>query len=94
MGDGGEERLTAWVDGYVQGVGFRLWVRTRARELRLAGSATNLPDGRVEIVVEGRRDACERLLDALRGPRAPGRVTAVSAQWAAARGDLEGFVTR
>jgi len=48
-------RLTAWVRGRVQGVGFRWWVRSRALELGLAGSATNLRDGRVEVVAEDRR---------------------------------------
>ena len=35
-------RLTAWVHGYVQGVGFRWWVYGQANELGLSGSATNL----------------------------------------------------
>ncbi len=35
-------RLIAWVHGQVQGVGFRWWTRSRALELGLVGSATNL----------------------------------------------------
>ncbi len=54
----GEVRLTAWVDGLVQGVGFRWWVRSRAAGLGLTGTATNLPDGRVEVIAEGGRRAC------------------------------------
>ncbi|MDQ1730792.1 MAG: acylphosphatase, partial [Pseudonocardiales bacterium] len=42
-------RLSAWVSGQVQGVGFRWWTRSRALELHLVGWAKNLPDGRVEI---------------------------------------------
>ena len=64
-------RLTAWVHGRVQGVGFRWWVRSRALELGLVGSAANLADGRVEVVAEGPRPACEALLAALRTD--PGR---------------------
>ncbi|MEO6703969.1 MAG: acylphosphatase, partial [Jatrophihabitantaceae bacterium] len=30
-------RLTAWVHGQVQGVGFRWWTRSRALELGLTG---------------------------------------------------------
>ncbi|WP_242901382.1 acylphosphatase [Actinomadura terrae] len=63
--DAEDVRLTAWVRGRVQGVGFRWWVRARALELGLAGSATNLRDGRVEVVAEGPRQACQRLLDLL-----------------------------
>ncbi len=43
-------RLTAWLRGRVQGVGMRWWVRSRALELGLVGTATNLDDGRVEVV--------------------------------------------
>ncbi len=46
-------RLTAWVTGRVQGVGFRWWVRSNALELGLAGFAENLADGRVKVVAEG-----------------------------------------
>ena len=49
----GDARLTAWVDGRVQGVGFRWWVCAQGVELGLSGTATNLDDGRVEVVAEG-----------------------------------------
>jgi acylphosphatase len=41
------------VRGRVQGVGFRWFVREHARTLRLAGWVRNLPDGMVELEVEG-----------------------------------------
>lgn len=84
-------RLTAVVSGRVQGVGFRDWARRSARSLGLTGSAVNRPDGHVEIRVEGPRDACERLLDALYAGRAPGRVHGVDVSWSAATGDVEDF---
>lgn len=84
-------RVTAWVRGRVQGVGFRWWTRARALELGLVGSATNLDDGRVEVVAEGPRAACEALLDVLRGPGAPGRVSDVAERFSPARGGLTGF---
>ena len=87
-------RLTAWVHGRVQGVGFRWWVRSRALELGLVGSAANLGDGRVEVVAEGPRERCEALLEALRGPGAPGRVRTVVERWTTPRGDVTGFVER
>ncbi len=85
-------RLTAWVSGHVQGVGFRWWTRCRARELRLVGEARNLPDRRVAVVAEGDRAACEQLLAALRGGATPGRVDEVVEQWGEARGSFDGFV--
>jgi len=80
------QRLTAWVHGEVQGVGFRWWTRSRALELGLVGSASNQRDGRVR--------QCERLLNLLRDDGGPGRVDNVVEQWAAARGGLTGFVER
>jgi acylphosphatase len=88
------ERLTAFVKGRVQGVGFRWWTRARALELGLVGSATNLSDGRVEVVAEGPRERLDALLELLRGPSAPGGVDVVVEQYAAARGGLEGFLER
>ena len=85
-------RLTAFVKGNVQGVGFRWWTRSRALELGLVGSATNLDDGRVEVVAEGPEAACRELLAAL--PGGPGRVDFVAERWGPARGHLDGFVER
>ncbi|WP_304453594.1 acylphosphatase [Nocardiopsis sp. YSL2] len=95
MGDGTETvRLTAWVRGRVQGVGFRWWTRSRALELGLSGAATNLDDGRVEVVAEGSRSACEGLLEHLRSGRTPGRVDSVVERWAQSGGAFTGFVER
>lgn len=87
-------RLTAWAEGRVQGVGFRYWVGRKATELGLTGSATNLPDGSVEVVAEGSENACRRLLAALGSGAGPGRVTRVTQRWGVPRGDLSGFVAR
>lgn len=85
-------RLTAWVHGRVQGVGFRWWTRSRARELGLVGSVSNLPDGRVLVVAEGDRVRCDQLLALLRGGTTPGRVDDVVVQWSEARGGFDGFI--
>jgi acylphosphatase len=87
-------RLTAWVRGRVQGVGFRWWTRSRALALGLAGKAANLDDGRVEVVAEGPRAACEALLAALRGPGTPGHVDTVTERWGDAHGGFTGFAER
>ncbi|MBY6411146.1 acylphosphatase [Rhodococcus sp. BP-252] len=89
-----DERLTAWVHGTVQGVGFRWWTRSRALELGIVGHATNHADGRVLVVAEGSRERLERLLDLLRGGTTPGVVSLVVESWDPARGGLSGFVER
>ena len=58
----------------------------------LSGHAVNLADGTVEVVAEGSRETCERLVDILRGRGTPGRVEQVVVEWSAASGVL-GFST-
>jgi acylphosphatase len=79
-------RAVALVSGHVQGVGYRWFVRGLAQAAGLSGWARNLPDGRVEVVLEGDDDAVARVLAALDGPRAPGSVTAVDARDEPAQG--------
>lgn len=87
-------RLSAWIHGSVQGVGFRWWTRTRALELGLAGHARNTGDRRVHVVAEGPRAACERLLALLRSGDTPGRVDLVVENWGAGLGGITGFEER
>ena len=87
-------RLTAWVHGRVQGVGFRWWTRSRALELGLTGYAANRPDGRVQVVAQGPRDACERLLRLLQDGKTPGHVDNVVVDWAPRGEPISGFTER
>jgi len=58
------------VHGIVQGVYFRYSTQREAQSLGLTGWVRNLPDGGVEIVCEGPKDAVEKLvLWARSGPR-------------------------
>ena len=57
------------VVGIVQGVGFRWFVRERARRLGLTGWVRNLPDGSVEVAASGDPGRIELLRSELqRGP--------------------------
>jgi acylphosphatase len=90
-GDGDQVRLTAWAGGRVQGVGFRAWVRMKATGLGLAGSATNLDDGQVEVVAEGPEAQVRALLAELKGGDTPGRVIRVTERWGHPQGRFRGF---
>ena len=85
-------RFVALVSGSVQGVGYRWFVRSQAQTAGVVGSATNLADGRVEVVLEGPPDAVRRVVAVLDGPRAPGRVDDVVVREERVQG-VEGFST-
>jgi len=92
--DEGLVRMEAYVSGYVQGVGFRWFTRSRALSLGLRGYVRNLPDRRVEVVAEGPRRALERLLEALRRGPEDGGVSDVRVTWGVVGGDFAGFSIR
>jgi acylphosphatase len=50
-----------FVAGRVQGVFYRASARQRASELGVTGHARNLPDGRVEVLACGSREAVDAL---------------------------------
>src|SRR5437588_13055871 len=98
MSDVDDVRLTVFVHGRVQGVGFRWWTRSRALELGLTGYAANQADGRVLVVAQGPREAGEKLLGLLEGdpawPSRPGRVDKVAHEWSQPAERFSGFVER
>ena len=79
-GAGARRRVVAVVSGHVQGVGYRYFVRGRAEAAGVSGSARNLPDGRVEVVLEGPEGAVAAVVAELDGPRAPGTVTRIDSR--------------
>lgn len=58
----GRVRRRALIEGRVQGVFFRDTCRRVAARHGVAGLARNLPDGRVEVVLEGAAQAVEAVL--------------------------------
>jgi acylphosphatase len=60
------ERRRVHYSGHVQGVGFRFTSHRIAQGFNVGGYVRNLPDGRVEVVVEGEPSAVDGYLEALR----------------------------
>jgi len=87
-------RAHVYISGRVQGVFFRDSTRHLARQYGVAGWVRNLPDGRVEAVFEGEKDAVQRLIDwCHQGP--PGaRVDRVDVEWQEYTGAFTDFMVR
>ena len=66
-----EQARRYFVEGDVQGVGFRFFAERVARQLSLSGYVKNLRDGRVEVYAIGPAEQLEELKRRLEvGPRA------------------------
>jgi acylphosphatase len=59
-------RLTAYISGRVQRVGFRAKAVALATKMGLVGMVQNRPDGRVLLIAEGEKAELERFAEALR----------------------------
>ncbi|MCD6326341.1 acylphosphatase [bacterium] len=58
-----------YVDGFVQGVGFRHFAYQKSKECGVYGFVRNLRDGRVLVFAEGDQGCMDRFLAAIRrGP--------------------------
>jgi len=88
------ERLHVYIEGYVQGVGFRFSTCEQAQLLNLSGWVRNLPDGRVEAEFEGDHADLESILNwCHQGPRGA-EVTRVEADWEKGEVKHTGFTLR
>lgn len=77
--------------GDVIGVGFRAWVRTKARDLGLVGWVRNNPDDTLEITAEGAKDKLDELVrDCQDGPEVS-MVEKVEVIWERGTGEFLSF---
>jgi acylphosphatase len=84
-------RVHVIVEGRVQGVGFRYFVKENAQIWGLTGWVRNRWDDTVEVLAEGERGKLNQLLSALRrGPRAA-VVENLQIEWQQDQGEFGGF---
>ncbi len=58
-----------YIEGFVQGVGFRYFAYRKSQECDVHGYARNLRDGHVQVLAEGEQNCVDRFLALLRrGP--------------------------
>ena len=79
-----------YYSGRVQGVGFRATVAWLARTYPITGWVQNLPDGRVELLVEGPHAKLSEFLDAI-SLRFAGKIRGEEAHWQPASGLFPSF---
>jgi acylphosphatase len=94
MKGGGRRRVHVWVNGRVQGVYFRDATRDAAIRYGVAGWVRNLPDGRVEAVFEGERNAVEQVVGFCRHGPYPARVDGIEVVDEEFRGEFQDFQIR
>lgn len=85
------QRLHARVSGHVQGVNFRYYTRSAAREIGVTGWVCNRSDGTVEVVAEGTHQQLEKLLQFLNTGPVSAIVSQVQADWLPATGEFADF---
>jgi len=67
--------------GRVQGVGFRATLIEHAQRFGLKGTAKNLSDGSVEVVVQGEKERLEQFLSAVEADPGLARVNRIEKKY-------------
>lgn len=83
--------MTVLYSGHVQGVGFRYTAKTVATGFEVTGTVRNLPDGRVELIAEGRRAELDAFRAALGDAGLAGFIRDEKVDWADAKNEFRGF---
>jgi acylphosphatase len=84
-------RAHIWISGKVQGVFYRDNTRRWAKSMGLSGWVRNLPDGRVEVLVEGEKDSIKSLERKLKNGPPLSRVENVRTEWENYKGEYFSF---
>ncbi len=92
-GEAADVRKTVHFAGRVQGVGFRYTARNIAQQYKVRGYVRNLPDGRVELVMEGSERETNAVVDEIKR-KMTGFVRNVNVQVAPAIDEFEDFEIR
>ena len=79
-----------YILGFVHGVGLRRFIKGKAERLGLKGYVKNLPDGRVEAVVNGSKEKIEELIKVIEKGTFFSDVKSVQIEWEKG-GDFEDF---
>ncbi len=85
------QRLEILYSGHVQGVGFRYTVKSVAQGFEVTGTVRNLPDGGVELKVEGQRQELLAFAQAIRESGLGPLIRDERSTWSEATNEFRGF---
>jgi acylphosphatase len=80
-----------FITGDVQGVGFRQFVRYKARKFGVSGWVRNLSDGRVEAMLQGDKPVLEQMIAICRKGPPIAHVKDISITWEAPQQIFDNF---
>lgn len=87
------QRYQVFYSGHVQGVGFRYTTSQIARKFAVTGFVRNLPDRRVELVVEGETEELAAFLQEV-GERLASNIRSTAVDHRPATGEFPTFIVR
>lgn len=87
-------RAHIFIEGLVQGVGYRFWCAREAEKFKLVGWVRNLSDGRVEAVFEGSKENVEKIMERCKKGPPFSKVTHVDVSFEKATGEFAIFDIR
>ena len=85
------KRAHVFYSGRVQGVGFRYSVRELACGFDVTGLVRNLPDGRVELVIEAEEEQAKAFLEAIRQSQVGNYIRGEDVHWQTATNEFKRF---
>jgi len=87
-------RVHILISGFVQGVCFRAEAKYNAQKFNIKGWIKNRPDGKVEILLEGKKENVDKIIDWCRIGPSGAVVSDVSIEWQKYLGEFEDFSVR
>ena len=80
-----------YISGFVQGIGFRGFVKSNARKLGLKGWVCNADDGRVEVLAQGPKETITKLIKLCEKGPFLSEVKSVQVEWEKEAEHFDGF---
>lgn len=87
-------RYHAFIEGRVQGVGFRMFVKECADLMNLTGWVRNTWQGEVEVMVEGSQATVQQLILKLQQGTSQSLVSNLRSSWETPTGEFSRFSVR